>query len=134
MMIRLVQFEKTVAESILSYAADSYPREAILLLRGKAKGDQVLIDEILIPPLAVHGARFSSFPFHMLPMDLRVMGISHSHPSGALEPSIHDLNHFYGRIMVIIAYPFRSYSEIGVFDSNGRRIQHEVLREGSELG
>jgi proteasome lid subunit RPN8/RPN11 len=70
----------------------------------------------------------------MLPMDLHVMGISHSHPSGALEPSIHDLNHFYGRIMVITAYPFRSYTEIGVFDSDGRRIQHEVLREGSELG
>jgi len=126
-MINLVRFEKSVADSILSYALDAYPREAILLLRGKAGKDQILINDILIPPLATHGQGFSGFSNIMLPMDLRLMGIAHSHPSGNLRPSTHDLNHFYGRIMVITAHPFQSYNDIGVFNSRGDRLIHEVV-------
>lgn len=126
-MIDIVRFEKSVADSILSYAIDAYPKEAILLLRGKGGKDEVLINDVLIPPLATHGKGFSGFPNIMLPMDLSVMGVSHSHPSGALQPSIHDLNHFYGKIMVITAYPFQTYNDIGVFNSNGDRILHEVV-------
>ncbi len=126
-MISRVRFEKSVADSLLSYAIDAYPREAILLLRGRAGNDGVLINEVLIPPLATHGRGFSSFSNVMLPMDLSVMGVSHSHPSGSNQPSIHDLNHFYGRIMVIMAYPFKSYSDIGVFNSHGERLLQEVV-------
>ena len=136
-MISVVQFEKSVAASILTSALDMYPRETILLLRGKAEKEQILISEILIPPLASHGRRFSGFSNVMLPMDLSVMGISHSHPSGVLKPSIHDLNHFYGRVMVITAYPFQSYNDIAVFNGNGDKIPHEVIpdrqREGDDL-
>jgi proteasome lid subunit RPN8/RPN11 len=128
-MINLVRFKKSVADSILSYAIDAYPREGILLLRGKAEKGEILISDVLIPPLATHGRGFSGFPSIMLPMDLSLMGISHSHPSGSLQPSNQDLNHFYGRIMVITAYPFRSYSDIGVFNSNGDRLPHEVVPE-----
>ena len=126
-MINLVRFEKSVADSILSYAIGAYPKEAILLLRGRTEKDVILINDVLIPPLATHGSGFSSFPHMMLPMDLSVMGVSHSHPSGHLEPSIHDLNHFYGKIMVITAYPFQSYGDIGVFNSHGNRLPHEVV-------
>jgi len=134
-MISVVRFEKSVADSILTSALDMYPRETILLLRGKAEKEQILISEILIPPLASHGRRFSGFSNVMLPMDLSVMGISHSHPSGVLKPSIHDLNHFYGRVTVITAYPFQSYNDIAVF--NGDKIPHEVIpdrqREDDDL-
>ena len=136
-MIGLVRFEKSVADSILTSALDMYPRETILLLRGKAEKDQILISEILIPPLAAHGRGFSGFSNVMLPMDLSVMGVSHSHPSGVLQPSTHDLNHFYGRVMVIAAYPFQSYNDIAVFNGNGDKIPHEVIpdrqREGDDL-
>jgi len=136
-MIGLVRFEKSVADSILTSALDMYPRETILLLRGKTEKDQLLISEILIPPLASHGRGFSGFSKMMLPMDLTVMGVSHSHPSGVLQPSIQDLNHFYGRVMVITAYPFQSYNDIAVFNGNGDRIPHEVIpdrqREGDGL-
>ena len=121
-----VRFEKSVVDSILSHALDTYPREAILLLRGKKEGDEILIDEIVVPPLATHGAGFSAFPSHMLPMDLRVMGVSHSHPSGSPEASVQDLNHIYGRIMVIAAYPFQSYSDIAVFDKDGSRLRWQL--------
>ena len=62
-----VKFEKSVADSILSHALNMYPREAILLLRGKKDRDEILIDEIVVPPLATHGVRFSAFPTYMLP-------------------------------------------------------------------
>jgi len=123
----IVQFEKSVADSILSSALNAYPNEAILLLRGKKGKDQILIEDVLIPPLATHGRGFSTFPTNLLPMDLSVMGISHSDPSGALKPSIHDLNHFYGRIMVIAAYPFESYNDIGVFNSHGDKLLHVIV-------
>ena len=75
-MIRVVRFEESVANSILSAAMDAYPNEAILLLRGKAGKDEILISDVLIPPLATHGRGFSFFPGFMLPMDLRDGGLA----------------------------------------------------------
>jgi len=130
-MIRFVQFEETVADSVLTSALGAYPNEAILLLRGKVGREVILVNEVLTPPLATHGRGFSDFRGVMLPMDLRWVGVSHSHPSGVLQPSTHDLNHFYGRIMVITAYPFQSYSDIGVFNNQGEIIPHEVVADQS---
>jgi proteasome lid subunit RPN8/RPN11 len=106
-----------------------YPREAILLLRGKKDADGILVDEVVLPPLATQGAGFSGFPTCMLPMDLRVVGVSHSHPSGNLRPSVYDLNHFYGRIMVISAYPFQSHSNIAIFDRDGSRLHWQLVSD-----
>ena len=133
-MVSVVRFKRIVADSILSYSTHAYPKEGILLLRGKTEKDEILITEVLIPPLATHGRGFSGFSSFMLPMDLSVIGISHSHPSGALRPSIHDLNHFYGKIMVIAAYPYESYSNIGVFNSHGNKLPHEVLPDSQHSG
>ena len=123
----LIRFEQSVADSVLSSALSAYPNEAILLLRGKVEKEMILVNDVLIPPLATHGRGFSDFRGIMLPMDLRLVGVAHSHPSGVLRPSTHDLNHFYGRIMVITAYPYQSYSDIGVFNSHGDRLPHEVV-------
>ena len=128
-MLTTVKFEKSVIDSILSHALNAYPREAILLLRGRKERDAMRVDEILVPPLATHGAGFSAFSSYMLPMDFRVVGVSHSHPSGNPNPSVHDLNHFYGRIMVIAAYPFQSYSDIAVFDKDGSRLRWQLIPE-----
>jgi proteasome lid subunit RPN8/RPN11 len=129
-VLTILRFEKSVLDSILSHALNMYPKEAILLLRGKKERDEILINEIVVPPLATHGLGFSSFPGYMLPMDLRVMGVSHSHPSGNPQPSVHDLNHFYGRIMVIAAYPFQSYNDITVFDKDGNRLRWQLIPDG----
>ena len=128
-MLTTVRFEKSVVDSILSHALDTYPREAILLLRGKKERDELLINEIVVPPLATHGVGFSGFPIYMLPLDLRVIGVSHSHLSGNPEPSVQDLNHVYGRIMVIAAYPFQSYSDIAVYDKDGSRLGWQLISD-----
>jgi proteasome lid subunit RPN8/RPN11 len=126
-MFKKITFETSVIDSLLSYARTSHPNEGILLLRGRISKDEILVKETIIPPLATHGKGFSGFPFHMLPLDLSIVGVAHSHPSGVLKPSLEDLNNFYGRIMVIIAYPYNSKRDIGVFDREGNMIKYSII-------
>jgi proteasome lid subunit RPN8/RPN11 len=125
-MGKRVIFEKEVIDSILTYAQMFHPKESILLLRGKIDKDKIVVNNTQIPPFASHGESFSSFPLHALPIDFSVIGVMHSHPNGVLIPSVEDLNHFYGRIMVITAYPYRSEQNIAVFDREGEVVKYEI--------
>jgi len=103
---------------MMDMAREVHPREMILLLRGKRRGDEIKVTEYLFPPLGTGGRGFASFPAHMLPIDFTIVGTAHSHPSGNLRPSVGDLHNFYGRVMVIIGPPFtreavRAYSKGG---------------------
>ena len=122
-----VSIERQVIESVLDYAKACHPKEGILLLRGKSRKGKTIIEEVVIPPLSVRGSGFSNFPLHMLPIDFSIMGTMHSHPSGALRPSTTDLNHFYGRIMIIVAYPYRSEQDIIVLDGEGNNVNFEII-------
>jgi len=126
-----VSIERQVIVSILEYARACYPKEGILLLRGKKRKDKIIIEEIVVPPLSVRGSGFSNFPMYMLPIDFSIVGTVHSHPSGALRPSTTDLNHFYGKIMVITAYPFRSERDIIVLDGEGNALSFEITADKS---
>jgi len=119
--------ERAVVDSILSYAQMLHPRESILLLKGKVNKHRLLINDTQIPPLATHGNTFSAFPLHTLPIDFSVMGVAHSHPSGALRPSVTDLNKFYGRIMLITAYPYLSEKNMAIFDREGKPLKYVVV-------
>jgi proteasome lid subunit RPN8/RPN11 len=124
---KTVLIERPVIDSILSYARMLHPREAILLLKGKVDKHRIVVNDTQIPPLATHGNTFSTFPLHMLPIDFSIIGVAHSHPSGALRPSVTDLNKFYGRIMVITAYPYRSEKNLAIFDREGKPLKFEVI-------
>ncbi len=126
-MTKPISLARSVIDSILDYSKGAYPNEAILLLTGKNSKDRIVIDGIEVPPLAVHGAGFSNFPTHMLPMDFSIIGTAHSHPSGVLNPSAPDMNNFYGRLMIITAYPYETESDLAVFDSSGNIVKYEVL-------
>jgi proteasome lid subunit RPN8/RPN11 len=121
-----VNIKRLVIESILDYAKACHPKEGILLLRGKAGKGKVSIVEVVIPPLSVRGSGFADFPLYMLPIDFSIMGTMHSHPSGILKPSATDMNHFYGRIMIIVAYPYRSEQDMIVLDGEGKVIDYEI--------
>lgn len=127
-----VLVKRSVVDSILSYAKMCHPKEGILLLRGKAKGDVIRVEEVLIPPLSIRGDGFSSFPLHMLPLDLSIIGVAHSHPSGILAPSTADLNNFYGRIMIIAAYPYASEKNMIIIDGKGKKVDYRII-EGRGL-
>jgi proteasome lid subunit RPN8/RPN11 len=122
-----VRIKRSIIESLLDYAKACYPKEGILLLRGKAEKGIVNIAEIVVPPLSVRGSGFSNFPLHMLPIDFSIVGTMHSHPSGALKPSATDLNHFYGRIMIIVGYPYETEKDMIVLDGEGNAASYEIM-------
>lgn len=122
-----VIFKKEVVEGLLAYAKSLHPEEAMLLLRGKVKKDSIIITELVIPPMFERGENFASFPIHMLPLDLSILGTAHSHPNGVLQPSEQDLMSMYGRLMVIISYPYNDDRDIAVFDKDGNRALFEIM-------
>ena len=118
--------ERTVVDSILSYAQMFHPKESILLLKGKIEKKKIVVNDLQIPPLATHGSTFSGFPLNRLPIDFSVIGVAHSHPSGALCPSVTDLNKFYGRIMLITAHPYQSEKNIIILDRQGKPLKYTI--------
>lgn len=125
--MRDVYVKRSVIRSILEYASACHPKEGVLLLRGKVDRKGIWIEEVELPPLSIHGVGFSSFRADMLPIDLSIIGTAHSHPSGVLRPSITDLNKFYGRVMIIAAYPYRTEKDLAVFDGEGKQIGYKII-------
>ncbi len=112
-------------DTILSFARMQHPREAILLLRGSVGRDGITLEEHLLPPFARTGRGFAQFSPHMLPIDFSIVGTLHSHPSGSPRLSPTDLNHFYGRIMMIVAYPY-TRDRAAVYNKKGERMPLEI--------
>jgi proteasome lid subunit RPN8/RPN11 len=121
-----VVIEKELLDTILEGARRLYPRESIVLLRGKMNREAVTVSDVLIPPLATYGRSFSGFPTHMLPMDFSIVGVAHSHPSGSLEPSVEDQNLSMGRIMLIVGFPYRGRENVAVYSRKEGRLPLEV--------
>lgn len=121
--------ELSIGESLLGsmcdFAVEQHPHEIILLLRGKVGREAIAIDDFLVPPMAVSGVRFAEFPLHVLPIDFSIVGTAHSHPSGALSPSVGDLNNFYSRVMMIMAHPY-TIANVAAFNARGERISIRV--------
>ena len=116
-------------DSIFEGAKRLYPKETFLLLRGKKSKDTIRVSDLVVPPLAVYGYGFVNLPFHMLPMDFSVVGTVHSHPSGNIRPSSVDLNHFFGRVLMIVGFPFASAQNVAVYNSKGEKLQLRITEE-----
>jgi len=74
----------------------------ILLLKGKSKKGTMFAESLVIPPFSDTGPTFAGFPANQLPLDTDYIGMAHSHPAGSAEPSLEDLNNFFGLVSVII--------------------------------
>jgi len=122
----IISINKELLEAILEGAKRLYPKETMLLLRGRKSKKSVEINDLLIPPLATYGRGFSSLPLHMLPMDFSLVGTAHSHPSGNLTPSHTDLNHFFGVVLMITAFPFRNKENVAVYNRGGEKLTLQV--------
>ncbi len=125
----IVSMSGELLDSIFEGAKRLYPKETFLLLRGKKSKSEIRISDLVVPPLAVYGYGFANLPFHMLPMDFSVVGTVHSHPSGNIKPSSVDLNHFFGRVLMIVGFPFADKQNVAVYDSKGERLQLQVIDE-----
>ena len=121
-----VCIKKDLLGHILGNAASMHPREMLLLLRGKKSKDQITVTEVLVPPLAIHGRGFTGFQSQMLPIDFSLVGTVHSHPSGALEPSLADLHHSFGRVIMIVAFPYSSENNTAVFSHSKEKLMLKI--------
>jgi len=129
--IKSVIIRRQVVDSIFSYSKMFHPREGILLLRGRKRGEVLEVDGVVIPPAAVHGGGFSGFSWSLVPMDLSYVGVAHSHPSGWAVPSHQDVLHVSGKIMVIAGAPYSDDSCLKVYDTHGEPLRFFV-KEGDK--
>jgi len=123
---RQVSLVKDVRDGILSYCKMNHPNEGILILKGKSKRGNILIDGLVIPPFSESGPTFAGFPHSFLPFDLSYVGIVHSHPSGSEHPSITDLNNFFGLVSIIVKSPYED-DDIFAWDSKGQIIPISIV-------
>jgi proteasome lid subunit RPN8/RPN11 len=123
-----VSLSVELLDAIFEGARRLYPRETILLLRGKKSKDVIRVNELVVPPLATYGHGFADVPLHMLPMDFSIVGTVHSHPSGNLAPSDVDFNHFFGRILMIVGFPFAGEQNVAVYNSRGERLPLHIAK------
>jgi len=121
-----VSIDDELLQTILEGARHLYPRETIVLLRGRKKKDTISITELVIPPLADYGQGFSQIRLQMLPIDFSIVGTAHSHPSGNVSPSPADLNHYVGHILMIAGFPFKGQENVAVYDRRGEKLKLEV--------
>ena len=124
-----VSMSAEMLEAIFEGARHLYPKETILMLRGKKKKDAIRIVDLVIPPLATYGHGFANYPLHLLPMDFSLVGTVHSHPSGNKTPSDVDFNHFFGRIMMIVGYPYATEKDAAVYNAQGEKLKLEITKE-----
>ena len=118
---RSVILPTDVLESIISYCKMNHPDEGVLILKGKSKNGKITINGLVIPPFNHTEPTFAGLPQSFLPFDLSYVGTVRSHPNGSAEPSVEDLQNFFGLVSVIVKSP---YDEESVFawDGSGNSI------------
>jgi len=122
-----VCIRRDLLNNVLNNAASMHPREMLLLLRGKKNKDEITVTELLVPPLALHGRGFTVFQSHMLPIDFSLVGTVHSHPSGVLQPSLADLHHAFGRIIMIVTFPYQNEYNVAVFNHSKEKLLLKII-------
>lgn len=128
---RQVSLKKDVLNGILSFCKMKHPNEGILILKGKSKKGIISIDSLVIPPFSHSGPTFAGFPHSFLPFDLSYVGIVHSHPSGSANPSVTDLNNFFGLVSLIVKYPYGD-DDVFAWDSNGKSVTLNIDDESNQ--
>jgi len=132
MIFKTTKFERKVSlrieprDGILSFCKMNHPDEAILILRGKSKKGNVIIDNLVIPPFSETGPDFAGFPSSFLPFDASYVGLVHSHPSGSVKPSVTDLHNFFGLVSLIVKSPYEN-DDIFAWDRDGNSIELTVI-------
>jgi proteasome lid subunit RPN8/RPN11 len=121
-----VHVPSNLLDAIYAGAKELYPRESFLLLRGKKSKGVIYVTDLVLAPFAVHGHGEVHFNSYMFAGDFSLVGTVHSHPSGNNSPSDTDLNYFFGRVLLIVGYPYEGAKCIAAYDSNGDKVPIEI--------
>ncbi len=122
---RHITIKRDAMDGIISYCKIKHPNEAILIVKGKSRKGSIVVDGLVIPPFSHSGPTFAGFPHSFLPFDMSYVGTVHSHPGGTAEPSVTDLNNFFGLVSLIIKWPYRD-EDIFAWNSKGEGIDLTV--------
>lgn len=122
---RRVTISREAMDGIISYSKIRHPNEAILIVKGKSRDGHITVDGLVIPPFSHSGPTFAGFPHSFLPFDMSYVGTVHSHPGGTAEPSVTDLNNFFGLVSLIIKWPYRD-EDIFAWNSKGDGIELSI--------
>lgn len=120
-----------ITESCLSLILESskstYPKEFGGLLRVDDDLKNT-ITEIVLLPGTIAGDSHAIFKMHMAPFDQSIVGTIHSHPSPSFHPSEADKQLFrkYGKIHMIVAYPFSENTWMA-YDASGEKVKISVM-------
>jgi len=123
---RQVSLKKDALDGIISYCKINHPNECILILKGKSKNRNIIIDSLVIPPFSETGPTFAGFPSSFLPLDFSYVGIVHSHPAGSAEPSLEDLNNFFGLVSLIVKSPYED-EDVFAWDREGNPVKLTII-------
>ncbi len=118
---RSVVFLNETRDGIVSYCKINHPDEMILILKGHSKKGKMFVESLVVPPFNETGPTFAGFPSNQLPFDSDYIGMVHSHPVGTAEPSLEDLNNFFGLVSIIVKAPYED-EDILAWDSSGNSI------------
>ncbi len=112
-------------EAVLLAARNTFPNEFFCLLGGNKK--EKIVGEFVVIP-AVFGKQHTMVQDWLKPIDKKIVGSMHSHPSKNNFPSSADLNSFprFGEIHLIAGYPFR-LEDARLFDLKGKKIEFELF-------
>lgn len=118
---RSVVFLNETRDGIVSYCKINHPDEMILILKGHSKKGKMFVESLVVPPFNETAPTFAGFPSNQLPFDADYIGMAHSHPVGTAEPSLEDLNNFFGLVSIIVKAPYED-EDILAWDSSGNSI------------
>jgi len=121
-----VHIPSNILDAIYAGAKELFPRESFLLLRGKKRKNIIQVTDLVLAPFAVHGEGFANFNPYMFTGDYSLVGTVHSHPSGDNSPSDTDLNYFFGRVLMIVGFPYEGKDCVAAYDSEGEKMPIEV--------
>ncbi len=128
MELKEVHLTREQLEFILDYFRANHPREALLILSGYRRRHIAHVEDVYIPPFAVHGSTYAQFSIVHLP-PVRVIGAAHSHPSGSYIPSTQDLNSMIG-ILLLISTPPYTLASTHAYTYSGIRLKMKVGEHG----
>jgi len=125
---KVIRITKTAFFSVLEGAKNVFPNEFVALIRGEEKEREVLLTEVIIPPLSEYAPTHSSFSQWLLPANLKELASFHSHPTPPALPSKTDLLFFSrtARYHFISCPPF-SEKSTRVFNSLGKKLKFELV-------
>jgi proteasome lid subunit RPN8/RPN11 len=132
--VTTVELPQDILDAIFAGAKQLYPRESFLLLRGKKRKSVIRVSDLVLAPFAIHGEGFAHFNPYMFSGDFSLVGTVHSHPSGDIRPSHVDLNYFFGRVLMIVGYPFEGEACVVVYDSDGEKMPLQITAETEHEG